>query len=766
MLEKLGEYKKYGHELRFNYCPICKKHKKENPCFTINEKKGFYTCHSTGESGHINQLEGYEDIEFPEKDDEKVEVVADFTEKYLGMEKEDESWEKYLSKRGISKSSYRQLVHFDKKRMAIPISDGKKVIGIKYRTQEKKMSAEPGSQYSHLIHWRSIQNREYLIITEGEIDLLSCLEAGFNNTVSLPGGASNFKSIKNQIEWLREFEKIIIATDNDSAGENAKKEIVKILTGFKTLYFIDFGEFKDFNELLVKNGIEGVKKAIKGAKKIKKKKVNQDLEEFEIREDGYYVFSNGGYTRLTNFTIELEKFSNNYFEGTVFSGRINKKFKCSKSDLFKKQGMLENLGYFLGSDTKITKFLLWLEEENKDLFVDEVQHFGIIENNYYDANSNIVCGKKDLYFKNYNEIEDLTDKEKEWLKNNLLGLRKEVNQSLLGISWAMGRFHCEDAPYPILEVCGTTSIGKTEFIENVSKILFGAQENIKNFSTLTNHQIRSLASCSNITPFSIDEIKMTSRVALDKIADLYSLIRSVYDNKTINQGNTSSKLTEFKLCTPLIISGESELSDVSIKNRMVQIKLTKENKSTFEVFQYFKNTDILYKLGKEALKNRLKNKIKIDLKDSFEKVADDRQRYNLRCILQGFEALEQIITVDLEIKNNFFKFLEGQFSNEMTPQENFVQLLELVIESGIDYSQFYRNENGIHAARFQQLYVAIAEQHKKTNSTLELMDMKGLKKQLIESNYIIAQNTNTKFFSSDGLRTLQAKAVHFRLKIV
>lgn len=768
MIERLGSYKRYGEEFRYAYCPICKKEKKDNPCFSLNVKKGMYTCHSTGQSGHINQLEGFENVDIYKIGDSVPEVKNDvevnFTNKYMGMDKENAEWDIYLNSRGITKDTYRQVIHFDKHgKMAIPLSDGEKVVGIKYRTQDKKMSAESGSKYTHLIHWKAITDREYLIITEGEIDLMSSLEAGFKNTVSLPGGATNFKAIKNQVEWLKEFKKIIIATDNDDAGIEAKKEICNILKDSKNLYEVHLGEFKDFNEVLVAEGVKGLKKVIKAAKKIKIKKESEYWGEFIKGEDGYYAHTEkNGYVRLTNFMLDLEKYSDNYLEGKVFTEQNIKDFKCSKVELLKKQGMLENLGYFLGSDTKITKFLLWLEEENRGLYVKEIPHFGIIDNQYYDEKSDIVCGKKDLYFKNYSDIEDLTDSDREWLQNNLLGLRKDVNQSLLGISWALGRYHCENAPYPILEVCGTTSIGKTEFIENVSKLLFGVNENIKNFSTLTNHQIRSLASCSNITPFSIDEIKMTSKMALEKVADLYSLIRSVYDNKTVNQGNTTSKLTEFKLCTPLIISGESELSDVSIKNRMVQVKLTKDNKSTFEVFEIFKNTNILYKLGKEALKNRLNKKIEIDLKGKFSGVSDDRQRYNLKCIIQGFAALNEIVSVDPEIKKNFFKFLEVQFMNEMTPEENFKQLLDLVIDSGIFYSNFYRKEPGVHCAKFQPLYIAIAEQHKKTNSTLELLDMKTLKKQLVECGFITQQNINTRFDSLDGLSTEQAKAVYFK----
>ena len=62
------KYKRYGDELRFNYCPICKKERAGNPDFTINILKGVYFCHSTGESGTLEQLKKDYDFDFNLRD--------------------------------------------------------------------------------------------------------------------------------------------------------------------------------------------------------------------------------------------------------------------------------------------------------------------------------------------------------------------------------------------------------------------------------------------------------------------------------------------------------------------------------------------------------------------------------------------------------------------------------------------------------------------------------------------------------------------------
>ena len=812
----------------------------------------------------------------------------------------NDEWIKYLASRCISDKYLKKFARLGKSNtMMIPLTNGKKVVGIKYRTIDKKIFSERESQSDYLLGWQLIKDFSYIIIVEGEIDLLSALEVGFSNVVSLPFGAGNLKSIENQKDWLSSFEKIIIATDNDTQGKKSKDEIVKILSNVKDkLYEVDLGIYKDFNEVLtsglkdnqskvtnqnnkilenqptdnkldntnqtylnnrtlennsndsklneinednvslenrlkskytdsqskvtnqnnktlenqstdnksdntnqtylnsrtlennstdkqltntnqtnqlnntdLKNnstdnksnntnqtliniGKERLIEIIKNPIKIKdKQSIRKDIEEkispFSKGIDGYYYNLT---TKITDFLLDIRSFSDNYIFGTVTTGERKREFFAKKTDLLTKNGILENLGYFLGSISLIPNFWSWILEVNNEKYIPEIEHYGIIEGKYYDTTSDIICGKVDLKIKPLKEIPDFTYEEKNWCDENIFGLRKDINQSLLGICWALGRFHIEGT-YPILEVSGTTSIGKTEFIEFISRILFGTKENIKSLATLSNHQIRSLSSCSNITPWAIDEIKISSRYQKEKAIDLYSTIRSVYDNKTINQGNITSKLTEFKLCTPLIISGETEISDVSIKNRTISIELNQKNKCSRDVFAKFKNELYLEKFGKLALEDRLNNgKIVLpdwEVKNKLDQVTDDRQIYNGMCILTGLKALERVMPFNGDLEDSFLKFLNKKLSDHYTPTANFLELLELVRDSGKDVSHFYQIKGDRHFVRFSMLYKAIREEWEQTNSNLELLDMKTLKKQLIEEKFIINESSARRFPKND-----------------
>ena len=731
-------------------------------------------------------------------DGREIKKNIDLTSIFLARKNNflNDEWIKYLLSRGISDKYLKKFARLGKSNtMMMPLTNGKKVIGIKYRTIDKKIFSERESQSDYLLGWQLVKDFSYIIIVEGEIDLLSALEVGFESVVSLPFGAGNLKSIENQKDWLSSFDKIIIATDNDTQGKKSKDEIIKILSNVKSnknkLFEVDLGIYKDFNEVLTsglktkstdnqasKNnqdnktlenqpidrqltnqdlinlGKERLIKIINNPIKINfsediKKDLEKKISPFSVGEDGYYYNLTA---KITDFILEISKFSDNYIGGFVINNNRKREFFAKKTDLLTRNGILENLGYFTGGLSIIPSFWSWVLEENSDKYINEIEHYGIIDDKYYDTNSDIICGKNDLKIKPLEEIEDFTQEEKEWASKNLIYLRKDFRQSLLGICWALGRFHI-DSSYPILEVSGTTSIGKTEYIEFISRIMFGTKENIKSLATLSNHQIRSFSSCSNITPWAIDEVKISSRYQKDKAMDLYSTIRSVYDNKTINQGNITAKLTEFKLCTPLIISGETEILDVSIKNRMVSVNLNNKNKSDDEIFFKLKNGLYLEKLGKVALDDRLSDgKIVVPMdfvKTVLTSVKDERQLYNGSCILTGLKAFCRIFKLDNEIKKDFLNFLNRKLANTFDVKENFFELLELVRESGKDTSLFYQIKGERHFVRFSLLYKAISEEWSLTNSTLELLDMRTLKKQLIEDGVIINDRVPVRFPKND-----------------
>ena len=71
-----------------------------------------------------------------------------------------------------------------------------------------------------------------LTITEGELDALACSEALGNwPVVSLPdGAASAVKWLKRDLEFVESFEEIVLAFDNDEAGQEATQKALALLS--------------------------------------------------------------------------------------------------------------------------------------------------------------------------------------------------------------------------------------------------------------------------------------------------------------------------------------------------------------------------------------------------------------------------------------------------------------------------------------------------------------------------------------------------------
>lgn len=773
------EFKDYGEQLRFKYCPICKSDK-DNPDFSLNWRSGIYYCHRTGQGGHLKELKSIDkdfynfviqilrdykreekSLKIESKNSDKTTIKANFDKLITSRSTKllDSEWREYLNSRKIGEKYLDRLFRMGKnKMMMIPITDGTHVVALKYRGLNKELSCETGSQSDYFINWQHIKSKDYLIIVEGEIDLLSGLEAGYENIVSLPFGATNIKSVVNQKDWLLEFHKIIIAVDNDEAGKRSREKIIKELKDIKDrLYCVDMGKYKDFNEVLVGEGSEKLKEIVENAKPIE-----TEEEIFFTGKNEYLMKVKGELLPITDFTLNITGYSDNYIMGVAHNLGRDKEFKAKKTDLLLGSGIVQYMGYYFGTPSTIPNFWSWILKQNLTKYIDEIEHYGIIENKYYDMTSKVICDKNDLVIQNIDSFEPLTKEEKIWLNKNLLKMRSDTIQSLVGICWALGRMHNHLA-YPILELAGSTSVGKTEYAEFVIRLLFGTKDNIKSLGTVSLHQIRSFSSCSNLTPWALDEVKVVGRILRDKADELIGTLRSLYDNKTINQGNTKDKLYEFKLCTPFIISGETKINDVSFRNRTVTAELKSTNKGEYKIYEKLKNSDLLEKIGKTALDRRLeKGAIEIDrkkLKNLFPNVQDERQLHNIKCLYSGLLALKEIVKISKDIEKQFIQYLDKIGSESENVVQNFMELLEMVAESDKDPRTFYTVRDGKHYLWLNPLYKAIAEEHFKTNSTLELLDLRGLKKQLQEEGFIINTRVSTRFYDPFSKKTKVEKAV-------
>ena len=173
------------------------------------------------------------------------------------------------------------------------------LINIKYRDGKKNFKLVKGAE-KIFYNIDSTIGHDYVVIVEGEMDALSCYEAGIFSVISVPNGATinnnNLEYLDNCVDYFESKEKIILAVDQDEAGENLKQELIRRL-GAETCFTCDFGLHKDANEFLIHNGSDMLANVIKNASPVPienvltLKDVDDELQEFieEGFKPGYQI---------------------------------------------------------------------------------------------------------------------------------------------------------------------------------------------------------------------------------------------------------------------------------------------------------------------------------------------------------------------------------------------------------------------------------------------------------------------------------------------
>lgn len=165
------------------------------------------------------------------------------------------------------------------------------LINTKFRTGDKCFKLVSGAE---LLPYNidSIKGQTDCIITEGEMDALSFIEAGFTSVVSVPNGANaNLSYLDDYIDdYFEDKETIYIAVDTDSKGVELRDELMRRL-GAERCRVLTYGDdCKDANEHLLKFGKASLIECLKSAPETKLEGVFS-VSDFETSLDA--LFENG-----------------------------------------------------------------------------------------------------------------------------------------------------------------------------------------------------------------------------------------------------------------------------------------------------------------------------------------------------------------------------------------------------------------------------------------------------------------------------------------
>ena len=176
--------------------------------------------------------------------------------------------------------------------MLFPYYEEDRLVNRKYRTvKAKHFMLEAGAK---LIPWRinEIEDTPECIITEGEMDALSFIVAGYNNVISVPNGAQkNLTYLDDYIETHFENKtRIYIASDTDAKGLELRAELVRRF-GEEKCRIVTYGEgCKDANELLLQSGAEALRRAIAEAQEVPLEGI---FTAADVKDELLALFENG-----------------------------------------------------------------------------------------------------------------------------------------------------------------------------------------------------------------------------------------------------------------------------------------------------------------------------------------------------------------------------------------------------------------------------------------------------------------------------------------
>lgn len=261
------------------YCPF---HDEKSPSFKVSKSKQIYKCFGCGKSGDaisfiqeylkLNYLDAIKSIaakyhiELLEATQTKRPTIRPASQKLpLTMSQYD-----WFKSRGIERST---LEEFKITNATEWMPKAKKevdtvcfnyflngeLVNVKYRAENKDFKLVKDAE---LVFYNidSIKGRDYVVITEGEIDCLSVKQSGAKAVVSVPNGAAKgvqkLDYLETCFDLFRDVKTIVLFTDNDEPGITLRDELARRF-GYERCFLVEYPEgCKDANDVLLSHGKE------------------------------------------------------------------------------------------------------------------------------------------------------------------------------------------------------------------------------------------------------------------------------------------------------------------------------------------------------------------------------------------------------------------------------------------------------------------------------------------------------------------------------
>lgn len=279
------DIKERGNEIVFRQCPYCREKTTDKYKFSINADRGVFKCFRAkcGVTGNMLTLAKDFNFDLGNFTSGRNKTFQSYRNIDTGIKPESKPAAiEYLRSRGISEEvtrKYNITVQNDNPdAMVFPFYDEHdKLQFIKYRLMHFDKSKHGYKEWAEkgckpILFGMNHCTKEVptLVLTEGQIDSLSLVEAGITNPVSVGTGAGGFTWVANCWDFLKDYKTIIVFGDNEGGHITLVDELAKRYEGqIRQVRDADYLGCKDANEILVKFGKEALRRAVANSEPLK-----------------------------------------------------------------------------------------------------------------------------------------------------------------------------------------------------------------------------------------------------------------------------------------------------------------------------------------------------------------------------------------------------------------------------------------------------------------------------------------------------------------
>lgn len=292
-----------GNELQFKVCPYCfgGQHK-DAYTFSINLKTGLHNCQRSSCGVRGNMIKLSRDFNFSLGTD--VDEYYEQRRRFKNIHRKARPITKpaavaYMESRGISEAVCKEYNITTQKEhdniLVFPFYDENDILQFaKYRKTDFDKSKDKNKEWCEAsckpilfgMNHTDPENKT-LVMTEGQIDSLSCAEAGVKNAVSVPTGAKGFTWVPYCWDFLSRFDTLIVFGDHEHDHITLLDEMNKRFHGtVKHVREQDYLGCKDANEILMKHGAKAVADAVQNAIPVENPRIRKlsEVERVDITQ--------------------------------------------------------------------------------------------------------------------------------------------------------------------------------------------------------------------------------------------------------------------------------------------------------------------------------------------------------------------------------------------------------------------------------------------------------------------------------------------------